>query len=115
MKCGDFELHWEDWREGKAPAEFEEHLRECAPCRELAAELLHELDQDQEPDEDAEADADAEGEPREEPRREEPVPDEKRDEERPVHEEGRVRRTLEGADEEHGEEEEHPTREHGET
>ncbi|HSC77856.1 MAG TPA: hypothetical protein VLB32_04775 [Candidatus Acidoferrales bacterium] len=39
MKCTELEAHWEDWREGKAPAALEEHLRECAHCRELAAEL----------------------------------------------------------------------------
>ena len=39
MKCTDLEAYWEDWRDGKASAAFEEHLRECAPCRELAAEL----------------------------------------------------------------------------
>jgi predicted anti-sigma-YlaC factor YlaD len=35
------EAHWENWREGKAPAALEEHLRGCAHCRELAAELAH--------------------------------------------------------------------------
>ena len=39
MKCTDLEAYWEDWRDGKAPAALEEHLRECAGCRELAAEL----------------------------------------------------------------------------
>ena len=39
MKCTDFEAYWEDRLKGEAPAALEQHLRECAHCRELAGEL----------------------------------------------------------------------------
>ena len=39
MTCKEMELNSEEWRSGTAPAGFEEHLRKCAACRELAQEL----------------------------------------------------------------------------
>ena len=39
MKCSDFETYWEERLSGESAAALEEHLRECAHCRELAAEL----------------------------------------------------------------------------
>ncbi|HXE74243.1 MAG TPA: hypothetical protein VNN18_01225 [Candidatus Xenobia bacterium] len=39
MKCAELEVYWEDWRDGRAPAAVEDHLRECAACHELAVEL----------------------------------------------------------------------------
>ncbi len=40
MTCKETANYFEEWRSGTAPAGFEEHLRECAACRELAAELV---------------------------------------------------------------------------
>ncbi|MBI2955916.1 MAG: hypothetical protein HYY26_01255 [Acidobacteria bacterium] len=39
MKCSRLKAQWEEWLEGRGPAELEEHLRECPRCRELSAEL----------------------------------------------------------------------------
>lgn len=39
MKCDQLETHWEAWLEGTAPAELEQHLRECPRCRQVAGEL----------------------------------------------------------------------------
>ncbi|MGH9862356.1 MAG: hypothetical protein ACRD35_02930 [Candidatus Acidiferrales bacterium] len=39
MTCKEMELYFEEWRSGRAPAAFEEHLRQCVACRELAEEL----------------------------------------------------------------------------
>lgn len=39
MQCREIEGQWEDWLSGRAAAELEGHLRECARCRQLAAEL----------------------------------------------------------------------------
>jgi len=39
MKCTDLEAYWEDRLSGGNAAALEEHLRECADCRELAGEL----------------------------------------------------------------------------
>ena len=39
MKCSELEKHWEEWLAETAPADVEQHLRECPDCRELATEL----------------------------------------------------------------------------
>ncbi len=39
MTCKETANYFEEWRSGSASAGFEEHLRECAACRELAEEL----------------------------------------------------------------------------
>lgn len=39
MKCSEMERYFEDWLEKAAPPAVEEHLRQCARCRELAEEL----------------------------------------------------------------------------
>ncbi|MFQ5777458.1 MAG: anti-sigma factor family protein [Terriglobia bacterium] len=39
MRCVELEGQWEEWLAGGAPAEVEQHLRECARCRELAESL----------------------------------------------------------------------------
>lgn len=39
MKCREVEQLWEEWLSGGSVPLLEQHFRECAGCRELAAEL----------------------------------------------------------------------------
>lgn len=39
MKCGELKIYWEAWLAGSAPAEVEQHLRDCARCGAQSAEL----------------------------------------------------------------------------
>src|SRR5450756_2539242 len=93
--CGEGAPREEQAEDDEERARDERRTRD--PRARAASPAVHQLDEDPEPREDAEADTEREAAG---PRRrghEQPVPDEEGDQDRPVHEEHRVRRALQEA------------------